>query len=402
MKQLIRTMRTHLRRNNTFYRLSGKIYGFRRNMTGTIARMRYGIDSNMVLFSAFEQRGYSDNPRYISEALHKMRPQTDIVWMFNDVAEAKRKYAVPDYVRCVQTLSKAGYAATGRARVLVDNFNKRPYIRLKVPDQVYVQTWHGDRAFKKVGYDADANRPKMCEEKYCALGICGSDYGERQLRSAFHYKGEIMRCGYPRNDILMRNDPAEEAEIRARLKISPDTGILLYAPTFRDREARKHHVMSVPLDLGHVLDKLIARTGKEWICLTRAHYMSYGITMHKQDARIIPASDYPEMAELLRVADALITDYSSCAGDYALLRRPIFLYQDDLADYMNNDRALYFDMADSPYWVSSTPEEMDALIDAYTPEAARENCDAILAFYGECESGRAAEQIAEYIIDKLQ
>ena len=108
------------------------------------------------------------------------------------------------------------------------------------------------------------------------------------------------------------------------------------------------------------------------------------------------------LAELLRVADALITDYSSCAGDYALLRRPIFLYQDDLADYMNNDRALYFDMADSPYWVSSTPEEMDALIDAYTPEAARENCDAILAFYGECESGRAAEQIAEYIIDKLQ
>ena len=136
--------------------------------------------------------------------------------------------------------------------------------------------------------------------------------------------------------------------------------------------------------------------------MTRAHYLSYGIIDARQDARIRSASDYPEMAELLRAADALITDYSSCAGDYALLRRPIFLYQNDLAEYVENSRRLYFDMEDSPYWVSSTPEEMDALIDAYTPEAARENCDAILAFYGECESGCAAEQIAQYIIDKLK
>ena len=401
MGKLFRAVRTRLRRNKKIYKLLGGVYGVRRNTISALARLRCGIDPNMALFCAFEQKSYGDNPRYISEALHRLRPQTDIVWMFDDIAAAKKKYPIPDYVRCVQTLSKAAYAATGRARVLVDNYNKRAYIRLKTPEQVYIQTWHGDRAFKKVGYDIGIPRAKMCEEKYCALGVCGSDYGERQFRSAFHYKGEIMRCGYPRNDILVRNDPAEEAVIRAHLGVSADTGILLYAPTFRDSDARAHRAMPVPLDLGHVLDKLSAKTGKEWICLTRAHYLSYGIADARQDARIRSATDYPEMAELLRVADALITDYSSCAGDYALRRRPIFLYQDDLADYVENSRRLYFDMADSPYWVSRTPEEMDALIDAYTPEAARENCDAILAFYGECESGRAAEQIAKYIIDKL-
>ena len=44
---------------------------------------------------------------------------------------------------------------------------------------------------------------------------------------------------------------------------------------------------------------------------------------------------------------------------------------------------------------------MDALIRATTPERARENCDAILRFYGEAETGHAAQSVAEYIISKL-
>ena len=107
------------------------------------------------------------------------------------------------------------------------------------------------------------------------------------------------------------------------------------------------------------------------------------------------------MMELLKVGDALLTDYSSCAGDFALTGRPVFLYQDDLDDYSNNDRELYFDMKDSPYWVAANPDELDRLIEAYTPEKARENCRAILDFYNTDESGRAAEAVAEYLCDMI-
>ena len=130
--------------------------------------------------------------------------------------------------------------------------------------------------------------------------------------------------------------------------------------------------------------------------------MSYGLQMDDGSDRLIPASSYPEMAELLLISDALITDYSSCAGDYALLRRPIFLYHNDIEEYRTKNRALYFNIEDSPYWVASTPEEMDRLIQSCTPERARENCDAILKFYGEAETGHAAQSIAEYIIEKLE
>lgn len=375
------------------------IYGMHRNSIMRRARKRHGIDKNKVVFSAFNYRSYNDNPRYISEMLKQLRPETDIVWLFGDVEKAKKSYPIPDYVRCYPALSAEGVSELGTARVWVDNFSKSFYLKMD-PEQYYVQTWHGDRAFKKVGYDRDIPHGELLEE-HCSLGITGSDYGDMQFRSAFHYKGEIMKVGYPRNDILLRNDPAEAGAIRCALGVDDETQLLLYAPTFRDMDRLNHQQQRVPLDLMRVLDVLEEVSGKKWKCLVRAHYMSFGIPVDDPSGRLMNMTAYPEMAELLKIADALITDYSSCAGDYALTRRPIFLYQDDLEDYKNNNRELYFDMADSPYWVAATQAEMEELIRQCTPERARENCDAILRFYGEAETGHAAQSIAEYIIDKL-
>lgn len=400
MQVYIARLKHALRPYRKLYLVLGWILGFHRNAIMRISRLLKGMDNNMVVFSAFNHYSYNDNPRYISEKLHELRPETKIVWLFKDVAEARAKYDIPDYVQCMNSIARNGVAAMGRARIVVDNYAKRFYLKFPAKEQIYIQTWHGDRAFKKVGFDFKGQHLRMLEE-HATLGITGSDYGDRQFRSAFHYKGEIMKVGYPRNDILVRNDPAEREAIRRKLKVSEDVCLLLYAPTFRDVEQRAHSSQKVTLDVQHVLDTLEKTTGREWKCLVRAHYLSYGIKMEDTTGRLIPASDYPEMAELLLAADALITDYSSCAGDYALLRRPIFLYQDDLEDYRSKSRDLYFDMKDSPYWVASTPDEMDALIEASTPERAKENCNAILEFYGEAETGHAAQSIAEYIVDKL-
>jgi len=55
----------------------------------------------------------------------------------------------------------------------------------------------------------------------------------------------------------------------------------------------------------------------------------------------------------------------------------------------------------SPYWVASTPDELDRLIENTTAENARENCEAILDFYGTNETGESAKLVAEYIVSKL-
>lgn len=373
--------------------------GLPQNTVMRLARLIRGMDGSAVVFSSFDCRSYCDNTRYVSEALHALRPDIGIIWLFRDVEKAKAKFPVPDYVRCLRMGSIEGLSALGRARVIVDNYNKGPFLKLNRKKQYYIQTWHGDRAFKKVGYDYDPVRPVA--EEYASLCVSGSDYGDRQIRSAFRYKGEILKVGYPRNDILVRNDPEEAAAIRRKLCIDGNIRLLMYAPTYRDADRRAHQAQRMPLDLNRVLDTLEKTTGEAWKCLVRTHYLSFGIRMDESD-RLIDATDYPEMAELLLISDALITDYSSCAGDYALLRRPIFLYQDDLADYQGNNRSLYFRMEDSPYFAASDPDQLDRLIEGCTPELARENCDAILKFYGEAETGYAAEKIAQIIIEKTE
>ena len=45
----------------------------------------------------------------------------------------------------------------------------------------------------------------------------------------------------------------------------------------------------------------------------------------------------------LKMADVLITDYSSIYFDYLLLDRPIIFFDYDLKEYLNDSRELYFD-----------------------------------------------------------
>ena len=403
MRTLFYSIKRRLRKSQKLYLFLGWLLGLPWNIPMAFARILRGIDGNMVAFSAFDYRSYNDSPRYISELLHRLRPQTDIVWLFADPQEARRRFSIPEYVRVLPfgPCGRSGLQALARARVVVDNYNKKFYLRFPGKRQTYIQTWHGDRPFKKIGFDYEGQHLRMIEE-HCALVLTGSDFGERVMRSAFHYEGEIMKRGLPRNDLLIRNDPAEREAIRARLGLDADVRVLLYAPTFRDSDMRAHKQQRVPLDLNRALDALERRTGAKWKCLVRAHYMSFGIPMDCASGRLIPASDYPEMAELLLAADALLTDYSSCASDYVLLHRPIFLYQDDLEDYRSQSRDLYVNMRELPYWTASTPEELDRLIEAATPERVWENCEAILRFYGMAESGSATQAVVDYIIDRLQ
>ncbi len=402
MPSMLYTIKRKLRGSRRVYLLLGALTGLPWNIPMALARLLRGTDGNLVVFSAFEYRNYGDSPRYISERLRELRPDIDIVWLFKDPEAARAHFPLPDSVRALPwgPLHPSGAWAMARARVVVDNYNKKFYLRFPGKDQVYIQTWHGDRPFKKIGFDNAGQHVRMLEER-CSLILSGSEYGERVLRSAFHYQGEILRQGLPRNDLLVRGDPALAEAVRKRLGASKDEGLLLYAPTFRDSQMRAHQQQRVPLDLRRALDRLERRSGRRWRCLVRAHYMSLGISLDEADERLIPASDYPEMAELLLVSDALLTDYSSCASDFALLGRPVFLYQDDPEGYRSRDRELYVDMKDTPYWVASNPDELDALIAAATPERARENCEAILRYHGVTETGRATDAVVEYILARL-
>jgi len=398
-----KAFRSYCLKRKYLYRIFIRWFRRRINRALRSARKEQGIDKNMVLFCSYKMESYNDNPFYISRALHEMRPGTDIVWMFMDVEKARAKFDIPDYVRCVAWDTPEGFNALGRARVLVDNWRKHDYLKFD-RRQIYLFSPHHDRSFKHGLFSCkDPNRlyGRVLESRAHAATI-GSSFNRKFLRKAYRFKGQYIAAGLPRNDILVKNDPADEARIRKKLGISEDTGILLYAPTFRDANLETGMLQHVELDLMHTLDVLESSTGKTWVCLYRAHYFSNGLDMDKSSERLVDATSYPEMAELLRIADALISDYSCCAGDYVLRRKPVWLYVPDIDEYITRSRKLYVNPLDTPFLCAKTQDELDNLIRNTTPESAKENCRAILEYYGTHETGAASKAAARYICSKLE
>src|SRR5699024_4497483 len=163
------------------------------------------------------------------------------------------------------------------------------------------QTWHGDRGFKKILYDKREKQDYLYENQYADLMLSGSDYGEKQLRSAFNYEGKILKYGLPRNDLLITNKRSDSEKILKKLKINKNINIIMYAPTFRNNQKNEQSIDI--LKLTDVLDALEFKTGTSWICFIRMHAAVVKFSSIPYDNRIIDISSYAEMSELLLITD---------------------------------------------------------------------------------------------------
>lgn len=367
-------------------------------------RMIYGVKKDKVVFDSFHGKYYSDNPKCISEALHEHKPDVKIYWVFQNPEE--KQVQIPDYIHCIKASDMfAMYKHLATAGVLVSNFAL--HILPKSKKQMFIQTWHGDKAFKKILHDSTfASQEFFVPEQipgYCDLAVAGSEYGKKQYESAFRYTGKILMEGTPRNDRLVQNDPQLCKELKKALNLSADTKFLLYAPTLRREAGQTKQKQKIQdLDISATLDLLEKKDGCKWNCLLRAHPAMKGLTGVAEDNRIIDTSGHEDMADLLLISDMLITDYSSCAGDFAVLKRPVILYQADRQEYLEKDRTFYFEMEDSPYLIAEDQQQLEDIIIGITPETAAENCREILKFYGDCETGHASQTVAKIIKDWLE
>ena len=97
------------------------------------------------------------------------------------------------------------------AKVWIDNSRKLRYVR-KRKGQFYIQTWHGDIGMKKVEKDAIQSLPyeyvqaAKNDSKMADLFVAGNEWITQQYKNAFWYDGPVAKCGYPRRDILYREN----------------------------------------------------------------------------------------------------------------------------------------------------------------------------------------------------
>ncbi|MDR2988624.1 MAG: CDP-glycerol glycerophosphotransferase family protein, partial [Nocardiopsaceae bacterium] len=246
--------------------------------------------------------------------------------------------------------------------------------------QRHVQTWHGT-PLKRLGFDigtpSSASGVRYLD--YMAGDVAQWDlllspnpFSTPIMRRAFRFTGEICETGYPRNDALVaaaagRDGSADDADpssavIRERLGLRPGQKVAMYVPTWRDNQHDEagHYLLDFRLDLAAAADRLAG----EWVLLIRGHHlMAGGIQAAAIPGFTIDVTGYPDIGDLLRITDVLITDYSSVMFDFAPTGRPMLFFTYDLQEYRDRLRGFYFDFeSEAPGPLLATSDQVVAAL----------------------------------------
>ena len=356
------------------------------------------IKKNKIVFDNFGGRGYGCDPKYIAEELLKRNADIDLVWLTTDM-----NIKLPDKIRPVKygTISAAFELST--AKVWVDNIKNAFRVKKKI-GQFYIQTWHSSLGLKKSEGDAK-NLPekyiKAAKKDARCTDLMYSNNGFRAnlYRTVFWYNGTVLECGVPRNSILMNPSSEIDEKVRQYFSIDKGTRIVMYAPTFRKNKQLEIY----KFDYNACIKCLEKKFSQKFVLLLR---------LHPNDARdsegfefndsVINASMYPDMQELLAVADILITDYSGCMFDFEFTHKPVFLYAKDLEHYLKKERELYFTMKELPFQLAITEQELYENIRGFSALEYATACEVFNKKIGLKEDGKGAHIIADIILSKIK
>ena len=354
---------------------------------------------NRVSFIAFSGRQYSDSPRRISELLLKEHPEIQPVWAFNE--PEKFRFLEEKGIKVVKYKSLEYLYYVMTSKVYVDNAEFWSILKFR-PEQMVLETWHGGGAYKRVGghrIDVNAREQQHAVEKMNKITLFLSSskaFTDFVIRDAYQYRGEVLECGLPRNDDLLHMDLDAALRVRQTLSIPDGANVLLYAPTFRN----SHSLDLYDVDFALLKAALERKFGGEWIIVLRMHYYLADKAMASQAPFLRNATDYPDMQDLLQCADVLLTDYSSCMWDFSLMHKPCFLYARDISAY-RGERDFYTPIEDWPFPLASNNDELAQVIADFDEDTYRAAVDRHHEELGSTESGTAARQCAERIVEFL-
>ncbi|MFE0462745.1 CDP-glycerol glycerophosphotransferase family protein [Kitasatospora sp. NPDC058965] len=344
---------------------------------------------------------YGGSPRAVHEELVRRGLPLEHLWTVED-----RQAELPQSARALRQWSPEWYEALATAKYLVTNGHLPDFVTPR-PGQVVLQTWVGS-PLKRIGHDfekiwfVDSNYLRHLDREVPTWSklISGSSWATPVLRRAFKYQGELLETGYPHNDVFYAPDREKRAaEVRRRLDLPEGKKVVLYAPTFR--EDRKRPQGGYQADLRLDLAAAKAALGEDQVLLVRPHALCYGPVPQAGDGYVYDVSRYPDMTDLLLIADALVTDYSASVFDYVNTGRPVLFFAHDLEHYRDNLCGFSFDFErDAPGPLLRTSDEVVRALGDLERVAA-DHQEAYAAFkqtYCDLDDGRAAARVVDNLL----
>jgi CDP-glycerol glycerophosphotransferase len=367
-------------------------------------------DKRVWLFG--NHKGFRDNPRYLAEHLVAEHPEIEVWWQARSRREAEAARAAG--LRVVMRSSRAGARLHLRAGVA---FLCSGFMDLRVPrlgGAYIVHLYHGT-ALKRISLDVDFDRfvagsrflrwyarrqhaGLKSRHRRVSMVVAAGTLAQRRFQTAFGLPMKrIPVLGTPRFDVIQGAAAYHRVaggDLRKRLGIDADDHLVLWLPTWREAGDAGWLPAVEPAAVE------LALGGSNVKVLVKPHpYADFDVYRERLPdlpaLRLLPEDD-TDVNCLLRIADTLVTDYSSAIFDYALLHRPIHFFAPDAAEYTQGRGFYepYDDLTDGRHhlaWKTLLPALRDA---AQGHDAAGEAmAERVARLAGNCEEPGHCERI---------
>lgn len=308
-----------------------KIWGFRRvfNLFTHFAKK----NGDIILFASGSRAEIGGNEKVIYDRMVERGLDSKFKFRFDFKASISINRSIPAMIRF------AYYLATSDI-ILVDDYYPDIYF-VDYPKHIKIlQVWHACGAFKSVGFErlgksgAPAFNTKIHK---CYTHVPVSSY-HSALHNAEGFAIDIKKfypVGIPRTDIFFdeeykKKTRAEMLEVFSECKDAKT--VYMYAPTFRGDNANNAYFPFDRLDF-ESWGKFLEETDS--VLIVKLHpFVRRKVEIPEQyKHRILDASSYREVNDILFIVDVLITDYSSIIYEMSLLKKPMLFFAFDQKHY---------------------------------------------------------------------
>lgn len=352
-----------------------------------------------IVFCNYHGNGFADDPKYIALELMKRKTRAKLVWMLQDMSTP-----LPEGITKVKYASARAKWHLYTAKVWIYNFKDAYKVKRKRRGQFYIQTWHGSFCTKHLEQDCEQFlnrgylRATKADSAKTDLMYSNNDFTINLFKTKFWYSGPVIKSDSPQLSVVV-NTPADlKDKVYKTLGLNPEDKIVLYAPTFRE----SGKLSTFFWEYEKILPVLEERFGGRFVFLLRLHpHMADKWEGLKYSDRVVPASTYPDMDELIAVSDVMISDFSGVIFDMGIKRGPVFLYAEDCRDYVEHERQQYMTVDELPFTMATDLDGLAANIRAFDPARYNAALDAFWARIGLVEHGHGPERITDIVERQL-
>lgn len=277
----------------------------------------------------------------IREEIEKSYPEYKVKVIAKKI-EAKDGIIKQLLPNCINILQQMYCLATSKI-IILDTYCITACILPHKKETKVIQIWHALGAIKKFGYQtigtksgSDAKTAKtMCMHQNYDYVLAPSKVTAKLYEQAFNVPSDkIKYIGMPRIDYILEKDEEQKNKVYEMYPILKQKQNIVYVPTYRKGEKTE-------------LDELVEKIDtSKYNLIIKLHPLDLKEYTYKEKEGVIYEQKC-KTYDLLKIADKIITDYSSLSIESSLLEKPIYYYTYDLEKY-EKDNGINFNFENEP------------------------------------------------------